>query len=1278
MTLSFWKSSNGLERVSGEDKETLMNSDFNYNFKAPTQGADSKALKRIFHLHNFLQLIDCPKRITKLSATVIELIVTNNVRNIVKQAVVPLSLSDHHLVLCVTKINALKYVSKIIECQDYINYSHEQFCESLSQINWDPVKHASNVNNALDLFNDTFKEQCDRHAPLIKKKVRGINYPWLTPELKKLMQQRNCLLKKARRINKEENIDDSKSSWRTVKRGLPNDKKLKQSKSPIKVAGDLKTDKNPVAESFNHFFTSIVKTINEKLSKISCQRQQSSLQNTKATFTKENFELSLVRPNVRYSLLRKLKVNKATGLHNIPARLLQDGAPVISEYLTHIINLFFSSGVVLDDWKTSRVVLLFKSGNREEIDNYRPISTLPVISKIAEKVVYHQLFSYLNANNLLSSCQSGFQKNFSTETAVTFFVDEIRRNMDNGLLTGAVFIDVKKAFDTLDQHILLNKLQSDGICNSTLIWFSRYLLGRSQCVEVDKALSSPLDRASSVPQGSILGPLLFIFYINETPSCICFSQVLLCADDTVLFFTAKTAIELEASLNNDINHISSWMKENKLFWNMSKTEYVIYGSHQQLKREDSISLSCNGFSLTKSESFKHLGVVIHQHLSFNNHIEHVVNKVSRKLDVFRCLRISIPMAAAERLCETMILLVFDHCDVAWHGCDRNFGLALLDLELTCVTPTSKFAVTPGVQKPPAFMSNLASRLVTVDCRPVHTRNLAPAARSCNTLPEDIAMENLWLELIFQSQKELFWEPAIARRMTLSFWKSSNGLERVSGEDKETLMTSDFNYDFKAPTQGADLKALKRIFRLQNFLQLIDCPKSITKLSTTLIELIVTNDSRNTVKQAVVPLSLSDHYLVLCVGKINALKYVSKIIECRDYRNYSPEEFCESFNQINWDPVKHASDVNNALDLFNDIFKEKCDRHAPLIKTKVRGVNYPWLTRELKKSMQQRNCLLNKARRTNKEADWSAFRRSGNAYNNKVRSAKANYNRNLIQENIDDSKSFWRTLKRGLLNDKKLKQSMSPIKVAGDLKTDKNPITESFNHFFTSIVKTINEKLSKISCKRQQSCLQNTEATFTNENFELSLVRPNVVYNVLRKLKVKKATGLHNIPARLLQDGAPAISEYLTHLFFSSGVVPDDWKTARDVLLFKSSNREEMDNYRPVSILPVISKIAEKVVYHQLLSYLNANNLLSSCQSGFRKNFFTETAVTFFVDEIRRIMDNGLLTGAVFIDLKKAFDTLDHHILLNKLQRCGICNSTLLWFSSYLLGRTTKLSPRPWI
>ena len=152
-------------------------------------------------------------------------------------------------------------------------------------------------------------------------------------------------------------------------------------------------------------------------------------------------------------------------------------------------------------------------------------------------------------------------------------------------------------------------------------------------------------------------------------------------------------------------------------------------------------------------------------------------------------------------------------------------------------------------------------------------------------------------------------------MTLSFWKSLNWARKERREGTKTLLTGDFNYDLKAPTQGAaQLKTLKGIFRLHDFKQLIDCPTRITKLSAILIDLTVTNNPRNIVKQAVAPFSLSDHDLVLCVRKINALKYTPKIIECRDYRNYSPEKSCKSLSQINWDPVRNASD--DALNFFS--------------------------------------------------------------------------------------------------------------------------------------------------------------------------------------------------------------------------------------------------------------------------------------------------------------------------------------------------------------------------
>ena len=174
--------------------------------------------------------------------------------------------------------------------------------------------------------------------------------------------------------------------------------------------------------------------------------------------------------SVRSQLL-KLKPNKGTGLDSIPPRFLRDGTHEICSCIADIINMSIVQGVAPEDWKSARVIPVYKSGKRDNMENYRPISILPAISKVGEKVIFNQLFLYLTDNNLISKFQSGFRKGFSPETAITFFVDNIRKNMDSGLLTGAVYIDLKKAFNTVDQELLLNKLHLYGVCPEALIWF---------------------------------------------------------------------------------------------------------------------------------------------------------------------------------------------------------------------------------------------------------------------------------------------------------------------------------------------------------------------------------------------------------------------------------------------------------------------------------------------------------------------------------------------------------------------------------------------------------------------------------------------------------------------------------------------------------------------------------------------------------------------------------------------------------------------------------------
>ena len=240
---------------------------------------------------------------------------------------------------------------------------------------------------------------------------------------------------------------------------------------------------------------------------------------TEELFTKKFFEFTAVGKPFVLKQLKCLKAKKATGLDGLPARLLKDSANVIADCVTHLINLSIETGAVPSDWKQAKVVPLFKSGNKDDLDSYRPISILLILSKILEKAVFHQLHSYLSENSLLSPYQSGFRANQSTQLAVTFLTDKIRSHMDKGLLTGAVFIDLKKAFDTVPHDGLLNKLYRYGIQGQPLSWFESYLSSSFQSVSIENRLSSAANIISGVHRGSMLGPLLFILYINDlTPS----------------------------------------------------------------------------------------------------------------------------------------------------------------------------------------------------------------------------------------------------------------------------------------------------------------------------------------------------------------------------------------------------------------------------------------------------------------------------------------------------------------------------------------------------------------------------------------------------------------------------------------------------------------------------------------------------------------------------------------------------------------------------------------
>ena len=264
------------------------------------------------------------------------------------------------------------------------------------------------------------------------------------------------------------------------------------------------------------------------------------------------------------NLIQKIPSNKASGFDKISARRLKEASPIVTRSLTFIINLSITTGIFPNAWKRARVSPIFKEDLRTDPNNYRPISVLPVVSKLIERVVFNQLYEYLNNNNLLTESQSGFRPMFSTETALLEATNEWLWNVDNNLLNGVIFLDLKKAFDTIDHAILLVKLKLYGVSSQSPNWSWSYLSDRKQLTFIHGVQSDFCNITCAIPQGSILSHLLFTIDNNDLPSCNLFSKPRMYADNTTLTSSAEEQCFLEHKINYDMNLIQSWLSANKL------------------------------------------------------------------------------------------------------------------------------------------------------------------------------------------------------------------------------------------------------------------------------------------------------------------------------------------------------------------------------------------------------------------------------------------------------------------------------------------------------------------------------------------------------------------------------------------------------------------------------------------------------------------------------------------------------------------------------------------
>ena len=353
------------------------------------------------------------------------------------------------------------------------------------------------------------------------------------------------------------------------------------------VNGSEISDPESISNAFNEYLTEIGSNLAAQIP----TNTSSAVDNiNRNNLVFELHEVSTVQIS---RLVDKLSICKASVLDNISVRLLKSSAPTIIPSLTYIINLVICKGIIPADWKSARVSAIFKNDSKLDLNNYRPISVLPVSAKVFEKVGFDQTYNFLNDNNLLSKEQSGLRHLHSTLTAMLDATDQWYTNMDNGQINAILFVDLKKAFD-----ILLGKLNRYGFSNQTVELFRNYLSGRTQITVINNVSSGSCEITCGVPQGSILGPLLFLLYINDLPKFQLVSNGRLFADDTNLTYADSDLNKITFVLNDDLKILQNWLDMNKLSLNVMKTKYMFVASRQRLSNiPEQLDISISGIEI---------------------------------------------------------------------------------------------------------------------------------------------------------------------------------------------------------------------------------------------------------------------------------------------------------------------------------------------------------------------------------------------------------------------------------------------------------------------------------------------------------------------------------------------------------------------------------------------------------------------------------------------------------------------------------------------------------